>query len=128
VSFLFSFSLSKPSETQAICKKMKVWYIINMTPEETTHNAKGIMKKLLEVNGFNDSKIFLFGSRARNEAQKYSDIDLGILSPYKISPSLIFDMQEEIEKEFSLYNVQIVDLQASTKSFREKVLEYAKEI
>ena len=81
-----------------------------------------IKKKLPKV------KVYLYGSRAKGRGGKFSDIDIGILGKDKILARKLFEIEDEIEKTGTLYEINIVDLLKTSEKFRTGVLSYAKEI
>ena len=74
------------------------------------------------------AKVYLFGSRARGDAQKYSDIDIAVEGAEKINVKTFLEMQEELENIDSFYPVQVVDMKNTSEKFYNKVMAYAKEI
>jgi predicted nucleotidyltransferase len=66
--------------------------------------------------------IYLFGSRARAEANPRSDVDLAILTPQRIDPVARFDLQERIAARLNR-DVDLVDLNAASTVMRVRVLE-----
>lgn len=71
-------------------------------------------------------KILLFGSWAKNEAQKTSDIDIGIWGKKKVPWKIMTQILEEKEKIPTLRKIDIVDINAMEKKFKKEVLKYAK--
>jgi len=62
-------------------------------------------------------KIYIFGSRAKNKAKKYSDIDIALDSTEltkEIKTKIIFD----IENSTFPYEIDIVDLNAVSREFK----------
>ena len=57
-----------------------------------------------------DASVWLFGSCARGDARKDSDIDIGILPRSDIPPSLFADLAAEIEESDIPYDVDLFDL------------------
>ena len=53
--------------------------------------------------------VFLFGSRARKNASRFSDIDIGLVSNVDISREITL-LKETIEESNIPYKVDIVDL------------------
>ena len=98
-------------------------YNTHMSVDETIQTALHSIRSFVP-----NAKVYLFGSRARNDAQKYSDIDLGILADYRIDSRVMLDMIEKLEEIRSFYPVQIVDLKNVSVDFYKKVMDYAKEI
>jgi uncharacterized protein len=67
-------------------------------------------------------RVYLFGSWARGEARRISDIDVGILPLEPLPPGLLLDLQEALEMSDVLYPVDLVNLSAASPSLRERVL------
>ena len=69
-------------------------------------------------------RIYLFGSRARSESSRFSDIDIGFLSDRDISRELTI-LRELIEDSNIPYKVDIVDL-STNKELQEVVMKEGK--
>lgn len=69
-------------------------------------------------------KIYLFGSRARGENSRFSDIDIGFLSDKDLSKDLVM-LRELIEESNIPYKVDIVDL-STNKDLLEIVIKKGK--
>lgn len=67
--------------------------------------------------------LYLFGSWARKEEQKSSDIDLGIYYEKPLSIGTLARLRLAYEESNIPYRVEIVDLTESNISFRKKVME-----
>lgn len=74
-----------------------------------------IYKKLPEC------KVYLFGSRARDEHQSGSDIDLALDNAKPIDLSIIFSLGEEIEDTTIPLTVDLVDLYSASDLFKKQV-------
>ncbi len=70
-----------------------------------------------------DVKIVLFGSRARGDYAKTSDIDIGILPGGKINKKELILLREKMENSNIPYKVDIVDLSQTSREFKEKALK-----
>jgi len=68
------------------------------------------------------ARVYLFGSWARGEASRVSDIDVAILPAEPLPPGLLAELQEDLEESSSLYSVDLVDLSAVSDAFRTRVL------
>lgn len=84
--------------------------------------------KLLEnmvKDAFKDSEvnIVLFGSRARGDHLKTSDIDIGILFRDKTNKKKLILLREKVENSNIPYKVDVVDLSQTSREFREKALK-----
>ena len=68
------------------------------------------------------AQVYLFGSWARGEASRVSDIDVAILSEESLPSGLLPEIQEALDESASLYPVDLVDLSATSDAFRSRVL------
>jgi len=68
------------------------------------------LKKFLKEFFKNDNvKVYLFGSRARGDFRKYSDIDIAVESDNDLRDKII-ELKEILEESNLIYKVDIVDL------------------
>jgi predicted nucleotidyltransferase len=81
------------------------------------------LKKLLRDNLPMGSKIFLFGSRARGNFTRGSDIDIGVMAGSIIDPKLLVKLSEIIDESFVPFKVDIVDFETVDESFREEAMK-----
>ncbi len=70
-----------------------------------------------------DVNIVLFGSRARGDYAKTSDIDIGILPKGKINKKKLILLREKLENSNIPYKVDVVDLSQTSREFRVKALK-----
>jgi predicted nucleotidyltransferase len=68
------------------------------------------------------ARVYLFGSWARGEASRVSDIDVAILPEESLPSGLLPEIQEALEESASLYPVDLVDLTTASDAFRARVL------
>ncbi|GAB4580910.1 MAG: nucleotidyltransferase domain-containing protein [Anaerolineales bacterium] len=69
------------------------------------------------------AKVYLFGSQARGQAGRISDIDIAVL-PLEPIPGWIFsEIREALEESNILYPVELVDLSETDERFRKRVFE-----
>ena len=68
------------------------------------------------------ASLFLFGSRARGEARRASDIDIAILPEAPLIPGTLARLREALEESDIPYRVEVIDLSTASKGFRRKVL------
>jgi len=73
-----------------------------------------------------DVNIILFGSRARGDYTKTSDIDIGILPKGRINKKKLILLREKLENSNIPYKVDVVDLSQTSSKFREKALKEGK--
>jgi predicted nucleotidyltransferase len=55
-------------------------------------------------------KVYLFGSRARGEASRFSDFDIGIDGPKPLDLSTFFEIEDSLERIHTLHQFDLVDL------------------
>lgn len=73
-----------------------------------------------------DYKIYLFGSWARKDAGKTSDIDIGILGKEKVDFDVMSKILREKEAVSTLRSIDIVDLNTKSEDFKDKALKEGK--
>lgn len=66
--------------------------------------------------------VILFGSRARGDYSRVSDIDIGILAEKSLDKRKLVLLKEKIDDLNIPYTVDVVDLSKVTEAFREKAL------
>ena len=84
---------------------------------------------ILDTNlgGNNNYKLYLFGSRAKDQATTNADIDLAI-SCTDINDNQLRKIKREIANLRTLYSVDLVHLQAVAPDFRTIILSKVREI
>ena len=70
-----------------------------------------------------DAHIFLFGSRARGDAEQTSDFDFAIDVGSKIPLDVIARIEDEIEELRTLKSIDIVDLNRVNPAFKTIILK-----
>lgn len=68
-----------------------------------------------------ESKVWVFGSRAKNKAQEYSDLDLALETERKIKSKIINQLKEAFEESLLPYTVDVLDINTISKSFKDNV-------
>lgn len=81
--------------------------------------ARRIVLKFL---GSQRARLFLFGSRARGDARRASDIDVAVLPEAPLIAGTLARLREALEESDIPYRVDIVDLSTAGAAFRHKVL------
>jgi hypothetical protein len=66
--------------------------------------------------------VVLFGSRAREDYLKTSDIDIGILPKGTMNKDKLTQLRERIEGSNIPYKVDVVDLSETSEEFTQKAL------
>lgn len=83
---------------------------------------KKIVKDFLKTE---DVKIFLFGSRARQDHNLFSDVDIGVFPGDKSAWRKIMFLKERIEESNIPYRVEFVNLKEVSDDFKNEVLKDA---
>jgi predicted nucleotidyltransferase len=65
--------------------------------------------------------VYLFGSRARGDAMRWSDIDVAIEPLEPLPPGLFGQIDENLEESRVVYNVDVVDLSRASIELRNEV-------
>lgn len=80
--------------------------------------------KSLIIEFFKDENVIviLFGSRARGDYNRVSDIDIGILPENRLDRKKLVLLKEKIDDLNFPYTVDVVDLSKVSEAFREKAL------
>ncbi len=91
-------------------------------PEEIINEVTAIIRSCLPA----DYKILLFGSQAKSTALGASDIDIGILGKERVPWKVMAQILERVDRLSTLRSIDIVDLKAKGKAFRENVLKHAR--
>ncbi len=65
----------------------------------------------------------MFGSRARGDARRTSDIDVAVLAQAPLAAELMADIRDALEESLVINHVDLVDLAGVPDEFREKVLQ-----
>lgn len=81
------------------------------TDEYNIVNA--ILKKYLK-----DTKVYVFGSRAKYTTRFNSDLDLALEAKEKIDKEVLIDLKEEFDDSDLKYSVDIVDLNHIDNGFK----------
>lgn len=94
-------------------------------------HSQAIIKQAANIIQSHLSKEYipvLFGSRARGNALKTSDIDIGIIGKNKVPWKIMVDIKQDIENIPTLHSIEIVDLNAVNGKFKKKALREAKSL
>ncbi len=83
---------------------------------------KKVVKDFLKTE---DVKIFLFGSRARQDHNLFSDVDIGVFPGDKSAWRKIMFLKERIEESNIPYKVEFVNLKEVSDDFKNEVLKDA---
>ena len=89
------------------------------TIEKTEIEIKKIIYKFLKPEEY---KLFVFGSRATNNARKFSDYDIGISGSKPISFKKTALIKEALEESDLPFRVDIVDFSMVSSEFKKEAL------
>lgn len=66
-------------------------------------------------------RVFAFGSRATGTARRFSDLDLCLRGPMRLSNNILSAIQGELEESDLPYRVDVIDWHAISPSFRQAI-------
>jgi predicted nucleotidyltransferase len=93
----------------------------------TTKMTAAILEKVkilvLDYLKTENVTIILFGSRARGDFNRYSDIDIGIIPHGQIDKRKIILLRDLLENMNIPYTVDIVDLSKVSNTFKQNALQ-----
>ncbi len=72
---------------------------------------------------FQVEKIILFGSRAKKENKKFSDIDIAIVTKQKLDIRTKRKIKDKIEELSGIYSVDLIFLEQTSNEFKEIIKE-----
>lgn len=68
-----------------------------------------------------DSDIYVFGSRARGDHKKYSDLDICLKGKTKIDPEILLNLKNEFQDSDLPFTVDIVDWNDISEKFQKNI-------
>lgn len=87
-----------------------------------TRALEEVRRIVLDVVGERKVKVYLFGSWARGEATRLSDIDVAINPSATLPRGMLARLRERLEESHVPYRVDVVDLTRTSPEFRQRVL------
>jgi len=69
------------------------------------------------------SKVYLFGSQARGDTWRASDIDIAIDAGGPLPQELLAEIADALEESDIIYRVDVVDFAAAPEALRRRILE-----
>jgi predicted nucleotidyltransferase len=75
-----------------------------------------------------DAEVIWFGSWPQGMARPHSDIDVAISTGTPISPERMAVLQGEVDEIPTLYEIDIVDLNAMGSTLREEILKHGQRL
>ena len=70
-----------------------------------------------------DVKIFIFGSRARNDNSPASDVDIGLIPKNSLDPIKLSMLKEKIGDSNIPYKVEIVNFNDVSEEFKKEAMK-----
>ncbi len=87
------------------------------------NSLQQVKSLILHQLGDENVKIILFGSAARGDYHRYSDIDIAILPKNSFDKKKIILLKEQFEDLNIPYSVELIDLSNVSKNFKDKVIK-----
>jgi predicted nucleotidyltransferase len=112
-------------------KQTKSYSTISTAVErEVSKREKDVKCMIQEVLERNDKllkghSIVLFGSRARGDARRNSDFDIGVVGENPLPLSIFFEMEDQLKALPTLYKIDWVDLNKASHRLKEQALKEA---
>jgi len=95
---------------------------VKLYQDKYLNELKGLV---LKVIGREKVKIILFGSRARSDYHRTSDIDVGLIPYAGFDKKKITLLKAKVEELNIPYKVEIVNFQDTAESFKKEALKEA---
>ena len=92
-------------------------FVIDVKPEHWR-----IVESILRAHLPSGTKVWIFGSRAKNKARKFSDLDLILEATQPLSIHILADMASDFEDSDLPYKVDLVDWVTASSSFKEAII------
>ncbi len=80
-----------------------------------------IIKSVLKKHISADTQVFVFGSRAKNNARPYSDLDLLLRDNKPLSMQLLANLAFDFEESDLPYKVDLVDWMSISDTFKKTI-------
>jgi uncharacterized protein len=87
-----------------------------------TKALEEVRRIVLDALSEKNARVYLFGSWARGEATRISDIDVAIDSHATLPRGTLARLRERLEESHVPYHVDVVDLTRAAPEFRRRVL------
>jgi predicted nucleotidyltransferase len=89
---------------------------------------KEIKKIIFQFLDPKDYQVFIFGSRAKGKAEKFSDYDIGIIGKKALPFRVMALIEEALEESDLPYKVDVVDFALVPESFKKVALSKIKKL
>lgn len=93
-----------------------------MTPDRPEDILERVRRRVQAHLGDHPVEVYLFGSWARGDPGRTSDIDVGVLPEGELPPGMLARLREDLAESRVPYPVEVVDLSTTDAAFRERVL------
>lgn len=93
-------------------------------PAEIARDVARLVRSLLGK----DAEVIWFGSWPQGKARPHSDIDVAISTGSAISPERMAVLQEAVDDLPTLYEIDVVDLNATGPILREEILKHGQRL
>lgn len=93
-------------------------------PKENAYLIK-LKKLVLDLLRDEPLRVVVFGSRARQDNQPASDVDIGIIPYGRINKSKLVELKGRIEDLNIPYKVELVDFSQTSDSFKKEAMKEA---
>jgi len=93
-------------------------------PAEIATEVARLVRSLLGK----DTEVIWFGSWPRGKALPHSDIDVAISTGAPIAPERMGLLQEAVDELPTLYQIDIIDLNATGPALRKEILKYGERL
>jgi predicted nucleotidyltransferase len=87
-----------------------------------TKALEEVRRIVLDALSANNTHVYLFGSWARGEATRLSDIDIAIDPHAPLPRGTLARLRERLEESHVPYRVDVVDLARTAPEFRHRVI------
>lgn len=94
-------------------------------PRSAGDDVEAAMRIAARELGAQRARLYLFGSRARGDAGRASDIDIAVLPEAPLEPGTLARIRDALEESTIPYEVEVIDLSRVDGAFRRKVLAEA---
>jgi uncharacterized protein len=95
---------------------------LNFTPFKIDYEAiaKEIVCHYIDTSKY---KVFVFGSRARGNHHRFSDLDIGIMGEKPLPISVIGELEDKLHESRIPYKVEVVDFATADEAFKNEAMK-----
>ena len=97
----------------------------DVLPRSSAGDVEAAMRIASRELGSQRARLYLFGSRARGDAARTSDIDIAIWPEAPLEPGTLARIRDALEDSTIPYAVEVIDLSSVDERFRRRVLAEA---